>query len=176
VLVIEGRFPPMTAPAVRWTGATFVLAYGGFIAWLYATQPQSVVEVTGGLAAQVGAYEVDVQAYADGMSFFEKDAFDAARAAWKRADPAARDSKTQFYVAYSYSRQGWGRLYNDDASFRQGLETIDRAIAVAPAGRVVVDDPKLGIHSADELRSELAQGLRRDSSDLNPLRLFRSRK
>ena len=44
---------------------------------------------------------------------------------------AARDSRVQFYVAYSYYRQGWGRMYNDDALFRKGLETVEHAIAIA---------------------------------------------
>ena len=57
-----------------------------------------------------------------------------------------------------------------------GLERVDRAIALAPNGRLIVEDPENGIHSADELRAELAAGLRTDASDLNPLRVFRTRK
>nr|MBA3887164.1 hypothetical protein [Acidobacteriota bacterium] len=82
----------------------------------------------------------------------------------------------QFYVAYSFYRQGWGRLYSDDALFKQGLEAVDRAIAVAPGRRIVVDDPDLGMQSADELRAELQRGLTREASDFNPMRVFRPRK
>jgi hypothetical protein len=53
---------------------------------------------------------------------------------------------------------------------------VDRAILLADHGRVVVDDPDLQIRSADELKAELQAGLRRDASDLNPLKLFRRRK
>ncbi len=98
------------------------------------------------------------------------------RAAFARADPAQRDPRTQFYVAYSFYRQGWGRLYNDNALFAQGLAAIDRAIAVAPDHRLIVDDAQLGMHSADEVRAELQRGVTRELSDFNPLKVFRQRK
>jgi hypothetical protein len=161
---------------VRIFGLLLTLAYGGLIAWLYASQPQTVAQVTGGLASGAGLYRVDAQATADALAFFRRDAFPEARAAFARADPAQRDARTQFYIAYSYYRQGWGRVYNDDTLFKQGLEAVDRAIALAPAHRLVVDDPDLGMKSADELRAELERGLTRQASDLNPLRLFRPRK
>jgi tetratricopeptide (TPR) repeat protein len=108
--------------------------------------------------------------------FFRKDQFEEARAAFARADPARRDARTQFYIAYSYYRQGWGRFYNDDALFAKGIEAVDRAIAIAPAQRLVVDDATLGMRTADELRAELVRGRTRDISDLNPLKVFSPRK
>ena len=161
---------------VRLLGLAVTLAYGSLIAWLYASQPQTVAQVTGGLASGAGLYRVDAQATSDALAFFRRDAFPEARAAFARADPAQRDSRTQFYIAYSYYRQGWGRVYNDDTLFKQGLEAVDRAIALAPANRLVVDDPDLAMKSADELKAELERGLTREPSDLNPLRLFRPRK
>jgi hypothetical protein len=110
------------------------------------------------------------------VRFFRNDQFVESRMAFARADPAVRDARTQFYIAYSYYRQGWGRLYHDDALYRDGVTAIDRAIALAPAGRLVVDDPALGIRTADELKVELEAGLRRDAADFNPLRVFRERK
>lgn len=160
----------------RLAGLAFSLAYGAFIVWLYASQPQTMQEVTGGLASSVGAYHVDSQAMADGLAFFRRDRFVEARAAFARADPARRDATTQFYIAYAYYRQGWGRLYNDDALFGKGIEAVDRAIALAPSGRLVVDDSNLGMHSADELRAELVRGSTREMSDFNPLRVFGRRK
>jgi len=53
---------------------------------------------------------------------------------------------------------------------------VDRAIALAPSGRLIVDDANLQMHSADELRAELSRGLVTDMSDLNPVRVFESRK
>ena len=96
--------------------------------------------------------------------------------AFARADPALGDARTQFYVAYSYYRQGWGRLYHDDRLYAEGLAAIDRAIALAPAGRLVVDDPTLAMHSAEELKAELEAGMRIDAADFNPLRVFGTRK
>lgn len=161
---------------LRAGGLALSVAYAALIVWLYAMQPQTVSEVTGGLASGVGAYQVDEQAFADCLSYFRRDAFVEARAAFDRADPARRDARTQFYIAYSFYRQGWGRLYNDDTLFRQGLEAVDRAIALAPGHRLVVEDGNLGMHTADELRAELQRGVTRDASDLNPLKVFRSRK
>jgi hypothetical protein len=60
--------------------------------------------------------------------------------------------------------------------FGQGLEAVDRAIALAPGGRLIVDDPDLQMKSADELRAELEAGTERDLSDLNPVRAFSQRK
>jgi tetratricopeptide (TPR) repeat protein len=161
---------------LRPLGLLFACAYAALIVWLYSAQPQTMAEMTGGLAAEVGAYRVDVQAWEDGLAFFRRDQFEEARAALARADPAQRDARTQFYIAYSYYRQGWGRVYNDDELFKQGLAAVDRAIGLAPAGRLVVEDDNLGMKTADELRAELQRGLTREASDLNPLRVFETRK
>jgi hypothetical protein len=83
---------------------------------------------------------------------------------------------TQFYLAYSFYRQGWHRTHHEDELYRQGLEHVERAIALSPGGGLVVDDADLGMRSADELRAELEEGLTRDASDFNPLRLLRVRK
>jgi hypothetical protein len=162
--------------AVRIAGLAASTVYGAFVVWLYLSQPQTVAEVTGGIAAGAGVYSVDPQATADGLAFFRRDAFPEARAALMRADPARRDARTQFYIAYSYYREGWGRLYNDDRLFREGIAAVDRAIAAAPDHRLVVEDPGLGMHSADELKAELERGVTRDASDFNPLKVFRRRK
>lgn len=161
---------------VRAIGLTLTVCYAVFIAWLYVRQPQTAAEVTGGLSASIGAYRVDAQAFDDGVQFFRRDEFPAARAAFERADPAQQDARTQFYIAYSYYRQGWGRVYQDNQLFAQGLEAVNRAIARAPGGRLVVDDGDLQMRSADELKAELEAGLRLEASDLNPMKLLRQRK
>jgi hypothetical protein len=166
----------MREPTVRTLGLALAAAYAVFIAWLYVRQPQTVAEVAGAMSASIGAYRIDDVAFADGLRLFRGEQFEAARLAFDRADRAHQDPRTQFYIAYSCYRQGWGRVYNDDALFQQGLEAVDRAIAVAPNGRIVVDDPDLQMRSADELKAELVAGIRRDASDLNPLKVFRQRK
>jgi hypothetical protein len=166
----------MRDPVIRGVGLVGSLAYAAIVAWLYATQPQTVAQVTGGFASMVGAYSVDQQALAEGLQFFRRDQFVEARAALLRADPAGRDPRVQFYIAYSYYREGWGRTYNDDALFQKGIAAIDKASALAPGGRIIVDDANLQMHSAEELRAELQRGVTRDASDFNPLRVFRARK
>ena len=161
---------------IRAAGLVIAIAYASAIGWTYVRQPQTMAQMTGGLAAEVGAYRIDDQAFADGLAFFRKDQFVEARAAFARADPAEQDARTQFYIAYSYYRQGWGRVYNDDALFKEGLARVDKAIANAPSGRLIVEDETLQMRSADELRAELQAGLTRDASDFNPLRVMRKRK
>lgn len=161
---------------VRALGLTAAICYAAFIVWVYVRQPQTAAEVTGGLSASVGAYRIDRQAFEDGLEFFRRDEFPAAQAAFARADPARQDALTQFYIAYTCYRQGWGRLYHDDELFARGLEAVNRAIALAPGGRLVVEDVDLQMQSADELKAELEAGLRREASDLNPLQGFRRRK
>ena len=152
------------------------LAYAALIVWIYASQPATFAQVTGGLTSSVGGYRIDAQAFEDGLRFFRRDQFVEARAAFARADPAERDARTRFYMAYSYYRQGWHAWYQDDALFSEGLKAVDKAIALAPDGRLVVEDPDLQMHTADELRAELAAGLTRDASDFNPMRLLGKRK
>ena len=161
---------------VRVAGLLLSIGYAALIVWLYASQPQTRAEAIGGLAAGFGAYRIDARAYEDGMGFFRTDKFAEARMAFERADPARRDGRTQFYIAYSFYRQGWGRVYNDDALFKEGLAAVNRAIEVAPDHRLRVDDETLGLRSAEELKAELERGLRREPSDLNPLRIFQPRK
>lgn len=161
---------------VRGAGALLSMAYAAVIVWAYAAQPQNRAEAIGGLASTIGAYRVDEQGFQQALALFHADRFAEARLAFDRADPAKRDARTQFYVAYSFYREGWHRLYSDDVLFAQGLEAVTRASAVAPGHVVVVDDPALGMHTADELRIELERGLRRDAGDFNPLRVLAPRK
>jgi hypothetical protein len=166
----------MGETTTRALGLLLAVVYAAVIGWLFARQPQTIGQVTGGLTSVVGVYNIDDQAFADALRFFRNDQFVEARLAFERADPAVRDARTQFYIAYSYYRQGWGRLYHDDRLYAEGLKGIDRAMALAPGGRLVVDDPTLGIHTGEELKAELEAGQRRELSDFNPVRVFRARK
>src|SRR5947207_13030037 len=157
-------------------GVAWTLVYAAFVVWLYATAPQSIKDVTTRASVAAGTYEVDRARFDAGRELFLREQYAAARDEWSRADPARRDARTQFYVAYSFYRQGWGRVYNDDALFRQGLEAADRAIALSPDAPLDVDDPELKIHSAAELKAELQRGTERTVDDLNPLKVFRERK
>lgn len=161
---------------LRAVGLVLSSAYALLIGWMFAAQPATMAQVTGGLAATVGAYAIDEQVFADGLRFFRADRFDEARTAFGRADRASRDARTQFYIAYSFYRQGWSRFYHDDALYTQGVLAVDHAIALAPGGRLVIEDDNLLMRSADELKAELDAGLRRELADFNPLRITAVRK
>src|SRR5688572_32117713 len=82
----------MGETTVRGAGLAAALAYAVLIGWMYARQPSTLAEVTGGLSSAIGAYRVDEQAFADGLRYFHNNQFVEARAALERADPADRKS------------------------------------------------------------------------------------
>jgi hypothetical protein len=167
---------PWRSPSVvRVAGLLVSAAYAVFIVWLYTAQPRTLTEVRGGVAASFGVYAIDQAAFDEGLRFFRDDRFAEARRAFARADPAQRDARTQYYIAYTFLREGWGRVYHDDALYLQGEVALQRALAAAGGGVVRVDDPALTIRSSDEMAEVFARGLRRDASDLNPLKVLERR-
>lgn len=161
---------------IQSAGIAWTLLLGAFVVWLYATQPKSVAEVATKASVTAGTYRVDEARFEAARELFRRGQFAAARNEWLRADPERRDARTQFYTAYAFYREGWGRTHNDDALFRRGLEAADLALRLSPEGALRVDDPDLKIHSAAELKAELEQGLQTTWDDINPLRVFRERK
>lgn len=157
-------------------GIAWTLLYAAFVVWLYATAPRTLDELRTEASATVGTYAVDEARFSAARELFRREQYRAARDEWLRADPARRDARTQFYTAYAFYREGWGRVYSDDALFRQGVEAIDLAIKLSPNGALTVDDPDLRIHSAAELKAELEQGTETTWGDLNPAKVFRERK
>jgi hypothetical protein len=59
--------------------------------------------------------------------------------------------------------------------FKQGLEAVNRAIALSPVP-LAVEDENLQMLTAAELKAELEQGTERSWSDLNPVEVLRKRK
>jgi hypothetical protein len=160
---------------IRVAGLATTGLYATFIAWVYAVQPRTLREVRGGVAASIGAYRIDAVAFEEALRYFRSDRFAEARRAFERADPAQRDARTQYYIAYAFLREGWGRVYADDALYRQAQVALQRALAASADGVVRVDDPDLTLKSSDEMAEALARGLRRDASDLNPLSMLEKR-
>ena len=166
----------MQQKLIQIAGIVWTLVYASIIVWIYATEPRSFSEVTTNTRVAAGIYEVNEEKFNNGLELFRREQFHAARDVWASADPAQQDPRTQFYIAYACYREGWGRVYYDDALFKQGLEAVNRAINLAPNGILTNDDPNLQMHSAAELKTELEQGIERSWKDLNPLKLFRERK
>jgi hypothetical protein len=160
---------------VRAAGLAICLVYAGVIVKVYVRQPVSIPEVAGSLTASVGAYHIDQARFDAGLAFFRAGQFVEARDAFAQADPARQDAAVQFYVAYSYLRQGWGRVYADDALYKQGQATLAHARSLAPGGTIRVEDENLALKSAEEMAAEFERGLTRELSDFNPLRVLRER-
>jgi hypothetical protein len=165
----------LQAKIIQIAGLGFTLAYAALIVWIYATEPRTFKDVTTGAQIAAGAYEINQENFNSALSLFRREQFRAARDEWQRADPAQRDARTQFYIAYSFYREGWGRIYFDQELFKQGVEAVNRAIALSTSP-LTIDDPDLQIHSGAELKVELEQGLERSWSDVNPLKVLRTRK
>jgi hypothetical protein len=156
-------------------GLAVTTVYAVGIIWLYATEPRSFKEVATGAQVASGTYQVDREKFDAALALFRRDQFRAARDEWQRADPAQTDPQTQFYIAYSCYREGWGRVYYDQNLFKQGLEAVNRAIALASTP-LTVEDENLQMRTAAELKAELEQGTERTWGDINPLKVLRTRK
>ena len=166
-------------------GIAVTVIYGSFVAFLYAAEPRSIADISTKAKNAVGdavttgqvmtgTYEIDRARFDAGLQMFRRDNFVAARDAFERADPERRDARTQFYIAYSFYRQGWGRVSNDDSLFKQSLEVVERVALLDRNFRS--DDSNLQLRTPGELRSELEEGLTVSADDFNPLRLGRERK
>ena len=161
---------------IQSVGIAWTLLFSAFIVWIYATEPRNIKEVTAGVQAAAGEYKIDQARFNNALDLFYREQFRAARDEWNAADPGRRDAPTQFYIAYSFYREGWHYLYQDDALAQQGLEAVNRAIELTPDKTLVVDDQRLQMHTAVELKAELEQGMERSIGDFNPIKVFRTRK
>lgn len=166
-------------------GILLVAVYAGFIVLLYWSEPKSIAEVPSAAKTTLenvsntgqvllGTYEIDRAKFDEGLAAFRQNNFIVARDRFTRADPEKRDPATQFYIAYTFYRQGWGRFSNDDELFKQGLDQANKVIALAPDYRAT--DANLQIKTAVELKNEFEEGLRVTADDFNPLKLTRERK
>lgn len=166
-------------------GIFLTIVYGFLIAWLYWAAPKNLEEVSTKAKETIentttkgqiiiGTYEVDADKFNDGLKAFRADNFVAARSFFENADPERRDAKTQFYIAYSFYRQGFGKLYNDDELFKKGLEQTNRLITLDRNFKS--DDADLKMKTPAELKNEFEEGLKVTVEDFNPMKLTRERK
>ena len=170
---------------IQFFGIFLILVGFCCVAWLYLAAPQSLAEVSAKARETIdsattkgqiltGTYEIDQAKFDEGLRAFRADNFVVARDDFAKADPENRDARTQFYIAYSFYRQGWGRTYNDDALFRQGLAQIDKVIALDKNFKS--EDDNLKLKTPAELKNEFEEGLKITPEDFNPLKVFRERK
>src|SRR4051812_44070883 len=166
----------MHSKSIQVTGLALTIVYAAFVIWIYATEPRNFQEVATKAEVAAGTYQVNQEKFSSALELFRREQFRAARDEWQRADPAQGDARTQFYIAYSFYREGWGRVYYDQDLFRQGLEAVNRSLSLASTAPLIVDDPNLQMHTPAELKTEFEQGLERSWSDVNPLKVLRQRK
>jgi hypothetical protein len=170
---------------IQISGIILTVIYGAFIVWIYWAEPKNLEEVSVKAKTTIenattkgqiviGTYEIDKEKFEQGLQAFRQDNFVVARDNFEKADPQRRDARTQFYIAYSFYRQGFGRLSNDDALFRQGLEQTNRVIQLD--NNFKSDDPNLQLKTPVELKNEFEEGLKVTAGDFNPFRLARERK
>ncbi len=170
---------------IQSAGVIFTAVYAVFIAWLYWAEPKNLEEVSSKAQTTIenaatrgqvviGTYEIDKAKFAEGLTAFRQDNFIVARDNFIKADSQRRDTATQFYIAYSYYRQGFGRISNDDELFRKGLEEIEKTIALDKNFKS--SDENLQLKTPVELKNELEEGLKVTASDFNPFKVLRERK
>jgi len=166
-------------------GVAVTAVYFLFIVFLYVSEPKSVSDIPTNAVSTIqnaankgqviiGTYQIDQAKFDAGLQAFRQDNFVVARDNFERADPEKHDANTQFYIAYSFYRQGWGRVSNDDELFKQGLDVTNRIIALDPDFKTT--DENLKIKTPAELKNEFEDGLKVTPGDFNPLKVFRERK
>lgn len=175
----------MKKKSIQIVSILLVAVYGLFVAWLYWAEPKSLGEVSVKAKETVenvttkgqiviGTYEVDQAKFSEGLQAFRADNFVLARDAFSKADPERRDAKTQYYIAYSFYRQGFGRVTNDDELFKKGLDQTNFVIQLDKNFKSA--DENLKLQNPVELKNELEEGLKVTASDFNPLKVLRERK
>lgn len=164
----------MKKPYLHIISISIVVVGLTFIAFLYWSQPKTLAEVTTKGSVAIGTYAIDKAEFERGVSLFRSEDYIGSRIAFDRADPEKRDAATQFYIAYSNYRQGWGRISNDDAMFAEGLKAADRVIAIDANFRS--SDAALTMRTPSELKKEFEEGLKLTVDDFNPFKLTRERK
>lgn len=166
-------------------GIALTAFYGLFVAWIYIAEPKTLTELPtkaqetiekATTTAQVitNTYEVDRTKFNEGLTAFRSDNFVVARDSFAKADTENRDAKTQYYIAYSFYRQGFGKVSNDDELFKKGLEQVNKVIQLDKNFKS--DDANLQLKTPAELKNEFEEGLKVTPSDFNPLKVFRERK
>lgn len=175
----------MNLKYIQILGIAVSAVYFGFVAFLYFAEPRSVGDISIKAASTLqdvttksqvitGTYQVDQAKFGQALNLFRQDNFVAARDLFQKADPEHRDATTQYYIAYTYYRQGWGRISNDGELFAAGLKQLDRVDELDP--NFVATDDDLKLKRPAELRHEFEEGMRVTLDDLNPAKLVRERK
>ncbi len=96
----------MKSKIIQVAGLALTIAYAALIVWIYAIEPRTFKEVATSAELAAGTYQVNQEKFNSALDLFRREQFRAARDEWQRADPARGDARTQFYIAYSFYREG----------------------------------------------------------------------
>lgn len=161
---------------IQLVGIIIAIFYGMIIVWLYVRQPRSFAEIKTQAAIEANVYSIKQENFDEAIKEFNSGQYQVAIDQFKLADPAERDAKTQFYIAYSYYHMGRGRFTDDDEMFQRGLAAIERCLASAPNNIFEIDREDLEIKNAGQLRARFQEGLEVTPADFNPLKWFEKTK
>jgi hypothetical protein len=161
----------MNEKTIQFLSIIITIIFGVIIVWLYLAEPKTLAEVATKSAVTVGVYEIDKAKFNEGLRLFRAENYAASRDFFIAADVEKRDSNAQFYIAYSFYRQGFGKLYSDDKLYAQGLENLKFVDSNFKS-----NDAELTLKTSAELKNEFQQGIEKTFDDLNPLKLTRERK
>jgi len=175
----------MNVKFIQIVGIALTAFYGLFVVWIYWAAPrdltdipakarESVTKAASKASVVTNTYQIDRTRYQEGLVAFRNDEFLVARDRFVKADPEKRDANVQYYIAYSFYREGWGRFSNDDELFEKGLAQLEAVNRLESDFRS--RDPDLKLSRPVELENELREGLRLTASDFNPLKVIRERK
>jgi hypothetical protein len=161
----------MNERTIQILSVTLTTIFTVVIIWLYLAEPKTISEVVTKSAVTIGTYQIDKAKFDEGLRLFRGENYAAAREFFTAADSEKRDAKTQYYISYSFYRQGFGKVYSDDNLFKQGLENLKFVDLNFKS-----DDSDLKLQTIAELKNEFQQGIEKTMDDLNPMKVFRERK
>ncbi|NNE66595.1 MAG: hypothetical protein HKN33_08505 [Pyrinomonadaceae bacterium] len=175
----------MNAKFIQISGIALTVVYGLFVVWIYWASPknladfetkarESVTKAASKASVVTNTYEIDKVKFQEGLVAFRSENFIVARDRFQKSDPEKRDARVQYYIAYTFYRQGWGRFSNDDELFLKGLKQLEEVKRLDSDFKA--DDPDLRLARPVELENEFREGLRFTASDLNPFKIGRERK
>src|SRR5215467_5254514 len=154
-------------------GVILSVIYGCGIGWVYLRHPRSLAELKTQASVEANVYQINRENYAEAMKEFDAGDYNSAVGQLALADPARTDPTCQFYIAYCYYLTGRGRIFNDEDTFKKGLEAVNRCLDVSPNHIFEIDRADLEVKNADTLRQKFVDGLKRTPSSLNPLNWFK---
>ena len=77
----------------------------------------------------MGVYRVDAVAFDEGLRPLPRRSLRRGAPRLRARRSGAARPATQYYIAYAFLREGWGRVYADDALYRQAQIALQRALA-----------------------------------------------